>query len=116
MSPAGEKETALRSRMAELAAKFIERTGKDAEAMRAGLERVKSGEATALTDILNLAHRAAGTGATLGLQALSERAHRIELLVAELPPGAVPGEPVLAEIGSAIEALAGENERQARGG
>ena len=60
MSPAGEKEAALRSRMAELAAKFIERTGRDVETMTAGLARVRSGEATALAEILNLAHRASG--------------------------------------------------------
>ena len=116
MSTPGEKQAALRSRMAELAAKFIERTGKDAEAMRNGVGRVRRGEATALAEVLNLAHRAAGTGATLGLQALSERALRIELLVAGIPSGSVPGEQALAEIDGAIDALASENQRLAQGG
>jgi HPt (histidine-containing phosphotransfer) domain-containing protein len=103
-----EKAAAVRSRMADLAAKFIARTGNDVTVMRAGLERLRQGDASPLAEILNLAHRASGTGATLGLHALSERAQKIELLVAAMPPGAVPDAPLWAELSSAIDALAAE--------
>ena len=112
MSPApDEKAVAVRARMAELAVKFIERTREDSETMRAGLARLGQGDAAAHTELLNLAHRASGTGATLGLVALSERAHRIEQQIAALAAGTVPDSQVLREIGSAIESLAEEASR-----
>lgn len=103
-----EKAAAVRARMADLTVKFIMRTRQDSETMRSGLERLGQGDAAAHAEILNLAHRASGTGATLGLEVLSERAHRIELQVAALAAGSVPDSQALREIASAIEALAEE--------
>jgi len=105
--PREERVAAAKARMAELAEKFLERTEGEIGAMRARLEQLDDG-GTALAEIRNLAHRACGTGATLGFESLSESAHRIEVLAAARPPGS------RAEIERAIEALAHDLARQPR--
>jgi HPt (histidine-containing phosphotransfer) domain-containing protein len=102
-----EKVAAMRSRMAELTGKFIERTEAEIQSMRASLARAGEGDAGALGEILHLAHRARGTSATLGLEALSTRAHAIEML-AEGPAGAPLDPATFSELKGAIEALAEE--------
>ena len=102
-----EKVAAMRSRMAELTGKFIERTEVEIQSMRASLARAGEGDARALGEILHLAHRARGTSATLGLEALSSRAHAIEML-AEIPGGAPLDPATFTELKGAIEALADE--------
>jgi len=104
-----ERVAAAKARMAELAEKFLERTAGEIETMRARLAQAH-GDTAALAEIRNLAHRACGTGATLGFESLSEYAHRIEALTASQPPGSQ------AEIAGAIDALAGELARQPRAG
>jgi HPt (histidine-containing phosphotransfer) domain-containing protein len=98
----------MRSRLAELTARFLERTGDEVESMRASLVLLGQGDATALSEIHHLAHRARGTGATLGLESLSERARQIELLSAARSTGSADDRVGLAEIDRAIEAMAAE--------
>jgi HPt (histidine-containing phosphotransfer) domain-containing protein len=104
-----QRVAAARERMAELAAKFLERTAGEIETMRARLAQSQQ-DAAALAEIRNLAHRACGTGATLGFESLSEYAHRVEALTAAQPPGSQ------AEIAGAIEEMARELARHARAG
>lgn len=104
-----EKVAATRARMAQLGEKFVVRTRGDVALMRASLEKTGQGDVAALADLRNLAHRACGTGATLGFEALSERAYRIELLAAQTA-GATPDAATLAELLRAIDALAREVE------
>jgi HPt (histidine-containing phosphotransfer) domain-containing protein len=103
-----EKARAMRARLAELTARFLERTGDEVVSMRASLVRMGQGDAAALGEIHHLAHRARGTGATLGLESLSERARQIELLAAARTAGSADDSVTLAEIDRAIEAMAAE--------
>jgi chemotaxis protein histidine kinase CheA len=100
-----DKAAAARVRMTELAAKFIERTHGELATMREHLAKLAAGDASMLGEIHQLAHRMAGTGATLGLVPLSECAAHIEYL-AEIPaPGAVPNAAALAQLGASLDAL-----------
>ena len=72
-----EKVAAARARMAELASKFVVRTGTELVTLRAALG---TGGKEAFEQIEYLAHRMAGTGATLGFDALAEHALRIEVI------------------------------------
>jgi HPt (histidine-containing phosphotransfer) domain-containing protein len=104
-----ERIAAAKARMAELATKFLDRTAGEIETMRTRLAQA-SEDSAALAEIRNLAHRACGTGATLGFESLSEYAHRIEALAAAQPPGTP------AEISHAIDEMARELARQPRAG
>jgi HPt (histidine-containing phosphotransfer) domain-containing protein len=104
-----ERVAAAKVRMAELAEKFLARTAGEIETMRLRLAQ-SAADAAALAEIRNLAHRACGTGATLGFESLSEYAHRVEALAASQPPGSH------IEIATAIEELARELARQPRAG
>lgn len=100
-----QKAHAARVRMAELAARFLERTQGDLATMREALSKVRAGDAKALGEIRNLAHRMVGTGATLGFEAISARASRVEQLIESIPVGTSPPAALLADLGSALEAL-----------
>jgi HPt (histidine-containing phosphotransfer) domain-containing protein len=110
-----QKLAAARARMAELAAKFIERTQRDLSIMRADLEKAGAGDAGALAEIRNLAHRMAGTGATLGFEALGERAAgteaKIDALLAGPPPDSRTIERLAADIGALETQLAADARR-----
>ena len=110
-----ERIAAARARMVELKEKFIERTRGEVTTMRGSFESLRGGDPAALGVIVHLAHRMAGTGATLGLDALGDRAQELEKLGEAQPPGAV-GEPALSRIGAAIEALAAELAEARRAG
>ena len=100
-----EKAAAAKSRMAELAAKFVHRTRGDIATMREGLSRLAAGETGALGDIRHLAHRMVGTGATMGFDSISEHAHVIEQLTESCAPGVTPDAGLRAEIETALGAL-----------
>lgn len=100
-----QKLAAARARMAELAAKFIERTQRDLGTMRADLAKAGAGDAGALAEIRHLAHRMAGTGATLGFEALGVRAAGTEAIIDALPDGALPDSRVIERIAADIGAL-----------
>jgi HPt (histidine-containing phosphotransfer) domain-containing protein len=100
-----ERMAAARTRMAELAAKFIDRSRADLNTMRDGLAKLAKGDLGALVEIRHLAHRMAGTGATLGFDALGECASRTEALIDSLPPGVPPDAAALARLAAGIGAL-----------
>lgn len=110
-----QKMDAARVRMAELAAKFLDRSDGDVASMRSGLGRMAAGDATAVGDIQHLAHRMAGTGATLGFESVSDAAHRLEKLAEGCARGASPDDATRARFAEAVEALAAELHKH-RGG
>ena len=56
MNPTPEDNAAaMRSRIAELAMKFVDRSREELAAMRAGLDRLRAGDTQALPEIRNLA-------------------------------------------------------------
>jgi chemotaxis protein histidine kinase CheA len=99
---------AARTRMAEIAAKFIERTRGDLRTMRNDLVKVEAGDVTALAEIRHLAHRMAGTSATLGFETLGERAAGTEALIDSLPSGALPDSQTIDRLAAHIGALESE--------
>jgi HPt (histidine-containing phosphotransfer) domain-containing protein len=103
-----EKIAAARTRLAELAEKFVERTRGELDVMRRSLDELASTDGAALGEILHLAHRISGTGATLGFEAVSERARILEQLLAQQPAGAPCGATVVEQVRRAIESLAAE--------
>lgn len=106
-----EKIAAARSRMAELAEKFLERTAGEIATMRADLVKLESDDGQALAEIRHLAHRMAGTGATLGFESLSDRAQRIEQLAESCVAGRCD-EITRLKIGAAVETLDAEYRRR----
>ena len=96
--------------MLELTRRFVTRTGGDVAQMRDALARLEAGQkseqAAALAQIQQLAHRACGTGGTLGLLALSDAAAALERLVEACPAEALPDAAVRTEIAVRIDALA----------
>ena len=100
-----EKIAAARVRLAELAAKFIDRSRDDMRVMRDASRKVRGGDAGGLTEIRHLAHRMAGTGATLGYETLGERATSIEALIDSLPGGALPDAATLSRLAEGLDAL-----------
>jgi HPt (histidine-containing phosphotransfer) domain-containing protein len=112
MNPAAEERiAAARARMSELKGIFIERTRAELPTLHAGLASLEGGDPGALATIVQLAHRITGTGATLGLGALSDRAREIEKLGEALTPGSQPDSVTLSRLRAAIGALAAELER-----
>ncbi len=111
-----ERVAAARARMAELREKFIDRTQGELRTMRESFAALEAGDSAALGTIVHLAHRMTGTGATLGLEALSDRAQEIEKLGEAHAPGSLPAASSLSRLAAAIDALATELERTRRGG
>jgi len=96
--------------MLELAQKFIARTTDDVACMREALARLDAipggDDGSVLAQIQQLAHRACGTGGTLGLCALSDAAAALERFVEACPAGAVADAAMRAEIAARIDAMA----------
>lgn len=104
----------MKERMAELAARFLERSRGDIAAMREALAGLDAGQEGPLDELRHLAHRMVGTGATLGFTGLSELASRIEELADAQPPGQVPGADARRQLAGAIDSLdAGLRQQQA---
>ena len=99
---------AVKARLKELAQKFLVRTGEDLQQMREGLARLEAGDLAGLEEIRQLAHRACGTGGTLGFISLSDAASDIERLIDNSPAGTTPGEAELAQLAAGIERLAAQ--------
>ena len=111
-----ERVVAARARMAELKEKFIQRTERELQTLRSSLAALAAGDRAALDTIVQLAHRITGTGATLGLDALSDRAQEIEKLGEEQRPGSPPDAATLSQLDAAIGAFAAELDRTPRAG
>jgi HPt (histidine-containing phosphotransfer) domain-containing protein len=94
---------AVRARMLELSRKFIMRTVEDVAQMRAALDHEGG-----LEQIRHLAHRACGTGGSLGLMAISDAAGELERLIETLPQGAAPGAAERERITTGIDAIAAQ--------
>jgi HPt (histidine-containing phosphotransfer) domain-containing protein len=111
-----QKMAAAQARMAELAARFIDRSLGDLRKMRDDLAKLDAGDASALADIKHLAHRMAGTGATLGFEALGARAAGTEALIDALPGGVPPDAQTIARLAADIGALESQLANAARPG
>ena len=68
---------AIRSRILELGAKFLQRTSTELATGQALIQRARSGDSAAFEEMRQLAHRIHGTGATLGFDAISRHADEI---------------------------------------
>jgi HPt (histidine-containing phosphotransfer) domain-containing protein len=106
-----QKAAAARARLHELAGRFLERTAGDITAMRESLAKWESGSTDALHDVRHLAHRMAGTGATLGFEPLADRAAHLEELLESCPADSPPAETLRLQISGALEALDAEYRR-----
>jgi chemotaxis protein histidine kinase CheA len=104
---------AAKARMAELAAKFIDRTQGDLRIMRDGLAKLSQGDVSALAEIRHLAHRMAGTGATLGFEELGELASGTERFIDKLPGGVPPDEATQTRLAACIDAIEAQLARDA---
>ncbi|HTU66366.1 MAG TPA: Hpt domain-containing protein [Steroidobacteraceae bacterium] len=100
-----ERVAAAKARMLELGTKFIERSRGELATMRAGLARLRAGDAAALSEIRHFAHKMAGTGATLGFDAFGQRAARLEALIDAQPAGRVPDAEVQEKLAAHVAAL-----------
>lgn len=103
--PHEDKVAAARARMAELAGKFVERSAAELEVMRAAIAALSNGDVRALGEIRHLAHRMAGTGATLGFESFSDRALDVEQLAERQRPGTAPGAATSERFAAAFQAL-----------
>ncbi len=109
-----EKIAAARTRLAELAEKFIDRTRGEIEVMHGLLGKLNAPDGAALAEILHLAHRISGTGATLGFDGISEQARRLEQLATAQAPGTPCDATTIDNFRTGIEALAAELSRAKR--
>jgi HPt (histidine-containing phosphotransfer) domain-containing protein len=100
-----EREAAAKARMAELAARFVERSAGEFAAMRDCLARVLAGDLHALDEIRHLAHRMGGTGATLGFDTLADCAQRIEKLTDSNRPGGDADASARLHLSTAVDAF-----------
>jgi HPt (histidine-containing phosphotransfer) domain-containing protein len=108
LNESGTGDVAVKSRLNELAQKFVTRTTGDVALMREDLARLAAGDRSGLDQIRHLAHRACGTGGTLGLSALSDAAAALEKAVDACPAGSLPDDVLRAEIAARIEAMAAQ--------
>jgi len=99
-----EKIAAARARMAELATKFVDRTARELVTLRSALARDNK---EGFEEIGHLAHRMAGTGATLGFDALADHALRIEVIADSRKASAIDAA-TRAEITTEVEGIEGE--------
>lgn len=111
-----ERVAAARARMVELKHKFVERSQDEMQTLRGSFNALQSGDVAALHAVVQLAHRMSGTGATLGLEALSDCAQRIEKIAEAQQPGSLPDADFMTRLGAAIDALAAELARTPREG
>lgn len=110
-----DRMAAAKARMAELSAKFIDRTRSDLRAMRDGLAKLGQGDVSALAEIRHLAHRMAGTGATLGFEEMGELASGTEAFIDKLPAGVLPDEAAQSRLAASIGAIEAQLAREAPG-
>ena len=104
----GSQVTAVNARLAELVHKFVMRTGTEISHMRAALARLEAGDRSGLSEIHQWAHKACGTGGTLGLLALSDAAGELERRIEACAPGGTPDAAERAQIGAGIDAVAAQ--------
>jgi chemotaxis protein histidine kinase CheA len=108
-----DRTAAAKARMAELSAKFIDRTQGDLRIMRDGLAKLSRGDVSALAEIRHLAHRMAGTGATLGFEELGELASGTETFIDKLPGDVLPDDATQSRLAAGIGAIEAQLAREA---
>ncbi len=79
-----DSETDLQKKLQAIATRYIDRTVREADVLRAHIDACIAGEINRLAEIENIAHRIHGSGAMLGFQDLSEHAAALERLVVPL--------------------------------
>jgi HPt (histidine-containing phosphotransfer) domain-containing protein len=104
----GSQVSDLNARMGDLACRFVARTGAEIAQMRAALALLEAGDCSGLSQIHQLAHRACGTGGTLGLLSLSDAAGELERRVEACAADAIPDAAGRAQIAAGIDAIAAE--------
>jgi chemotaxis protein histidine kinase CheA len=108
-----DRVAAAKARMAELTAKFIDRTRGDLRTMRDSLAKLSQGDVSALAEIRHLAHRMAGTGATLGFEELGDLASGTETFIDRLPGGVLPDDAARSRLAADISAIEAQLARDA---
>jgi len=104
----GSQVNDVNARMSELARRFVARTGTEVVQMRAALALLDAGDRSGLAQIHQLAHRACGTGGTLGLLVLSDAAGELERRIEACAKEGIPDAAERAQIAAGIEAVAAE--------
>lgn len=99
---------AVQARMTELARKFVVRTVDDVAQMREALAGLDAGTGGGLELIRQLAHRACGTGGTLGMDRLSDAAGNLERLIEAIPADQLPDDAARKRIAASLDAIAAQ--------
>lgn len=69
----------LQQKIADIGGRYIQRTAGEIAGLRDLIGKARAGSAAALKDVEHLAHKIYGSGAMFGFEAVSERAHELEL-------------------------------------
>ena len=105
-----DERNKLNQSMAEIGGRFIKRTLGELDQLEQLLESARAGNAASVKDIERVSHKIAGSGAMFGFDAVSERAHELEI-VAE---GGASDAQSLERLSSYVAALAAEVRSAAR--
>jgi hypothetical protein len=108
MSNTGDKQAAMRDKIAVLAERFLRRCAGDMTTGRELLDKLKSGDAGAFKVMEQLAHRIVGTGSSLGFHSLSTHAVAVERFAEAQPPDAMPDPEAIARLGEYLAQLESE--------
>jgi HPt (histidine-containing phosphotransfer) domain-containing protein len=108
MSSIGEKQAAMRDKIAVLAQRFLQRCAGDMATGRVLLDKLRNGNAGAFKDMEQLAHRIMGTGSSLGFHSLSAHAVSVERLAEAQPSDAPPDPEAIARLGEYLAQLESE--------
>ncbi len=95
-------------RMAELRRRFVDRSRRDADHVRALAERLARGEPLAgdlLRDLARTAHGLSGAAGVFGFDGISEAAHRLERCLRRQDGGVGDPRPLLAALEAELEAM-----------
>jgi len=104
----GDKQAALRDKIAVLAERFLQRCAADMATGRELLDKLKGGSAAAFKEMEQLAHRIVGTGSSLGFHSLSTHAVSIERFAEAQSPDAPPDPEAIARLGEYLAQLESE--------
>jgi chemotaxis protein histidine kinase CheA len=79
-----DPEAQLRVQLAQLAEQFLQRTRNEAALLGTMIERLDSGDSTALLELNHLTHKIHGSAATFGFTSISDCARDMEELIARI--------------------------------
>ena len=75
----------LQQKIADIAGRYIQRTAGELAGLRELIDKVRAGNATAVKEIEQLAHKIYGSGSMFGFEAVSEQARELELAAKGTP-------------------------------